>query len=286
MTARKTYPFLTDLRTAGVALILLCHFTQQSGSPYLVMSSQFFNIGNSVFFLISGLSFGIQGKIHSALKWYGKRLKRLYIPYEIMIITLLIIHIGMGCPLSAKQWILQVLGIHGWGGVWGATQTWFITSLLLCYAATPALSLLMPHLCDKKAAALFVIVMTSLPAVLAYIPHLDASLLSPVCWYALAYYAGTRLTEIRRSIPRAAIAVAVMCIGFAVRLICRHYCDGTILYDSVVSTYTHVLGAGCILYCGITPNWVMDCVLVLCVSVVIAAAANKLSKKIMTVLPG
>lgn len=68
MTVRRTYSFLTDLRTAGVALILLCHFTRQSGSPYLVMSSQFFNIGNSVFFLISGLSFGIQGKIHSALK--------------------------------------------------------------------------------------------------------------------------------------------------------------------------------------------------------------------------
>ena len=45
------YQFATWLRTVGMLMILLCHFTQQSGNSYLVMSSQFFNIGNDIFLL-------------------------------------------------------------------------------------------------------------------------------------------------------------------------------------------------------------------------------------------
>ena len=91
------YQFATWLRAAGMLMILLCHFTQQSGNSYLVMSSQFFNIGNDIFFIMSGFLFGIQEKtLNSMVQWYKKRIKRIYVPYEMMIIVLFLLHIVLG----------------------------------------------------------------------------------------------------------------------------------------------------------------------------------------------
>ena len=112
------------------------------------------------------------------------------------------------------------------------------------------------------------------------------------------------------------IALLLMCAGFAVRLGGRAAFDGTILYNQVIAAYTHVLGAFCIFYMfavavgnvkpvkvvtafaaisyevylwhymftdgplrlfGLTGIWIVDCALVLLVSLMVAWGANRVA---------
>lgn len=75
------YSFATWLRVFAMVLILLCHFFQRSNNTYLDMAAQFFNVGNNIFFVLSGFLFGIQNKKYNSIfLWYKKRIKRIYIP--------------------------------------------------------------------------------------------------------------------------------------------------------------------------------------------------------------
>lgn len=320
------YQFATWLRAVGMLMILLCHFTQQSDNSYLVMSSQFFNIGNNIFFIMSGFLFGIQGKaFNSMVQWYKKRVKRIYVPYEMMIIVLFLVHIVLGIQLNARQWGKQFLGLQGWSGVAGATHTWFITSLLICYLLTPLISEIVLNAKEnrKKIWKIIVIVFV-IPIGLAYLTSSDtATIFTPVCWYTLAYILGNRFSEINLTVGKVSISFVVMCIAFAIRILCRQQFDGTIFYTLIVAGYTHAIGAFCIFFIfayifrnikapkgveslsnisfeiylwhymftdgpiklfGLTPSWILDCVLVFTVTILVSWCFNKIASKIYKII--
>lgn len=248
---QNQYSFATWLRTFGVILILLCHFTQQNDNPYVVMSSQFFNIGNSIFFILSGFLFGIKGGIRGpVLLWYKKRLKRIYIPYEMMIITLFIIYLALKIPIQWELWIPQFIGVQGWNVVFGTTQTWFVTAILFCYLCTPVISKIILRLHgSRKRIVLLCVVLLGVPIVTAYILPADIySILTPVCSYALAFLIGVYFNKIHISGLKSIILFIVMMAGFALRVVCRMYWDDTIFYNQIVANYTHMLGALCIFF--------------------------------------
>lgn len=140
MTVKK-YNFATWLRAVAVIMILLFHFVIESNNTVLNMSAQFFNIGVDLFIILSGFLFGTQGEIKWAWVWYRKRLKRIFVPYELFILLLAVVHIVMGKFVLKMDWLWLMLGLQGSVvGVQGAEQTWFITPLLLCYAITPVVS--------------------------------------------------------------------------------------------------------------------------------------------------
>lgn len=105
---RKQFHFATWLRSAATISILLCHFVAQSTNGLLNMSAQFFNIGVELFAILSGFLFGIQGGITNARSWYKKRLKRIFVPYEIFVVLLFAIHAVCGKNLLDTDWA-------GWG---------------------------------------------------------------------------------------------------------------------------------------------------------------------------
>ena len=322
---RENIYFVTWLRVFGVLLILLCHFTRQSGNNYLIMSSQFFNIGNDIFFIMSGFLFGISGgkRFTQVLLWYKKRFTRIYLPYELMIVTLFAFHVILGYKLDTLQWIKQFMGVHGWEGVYGATQTWFVTSILLCYIFTPIISTTADEICGKrKGLTKAVLFWSILPAVIAYIfgGIVNISIFIPICWYALAFILGAKFNWVLIKRKYVIYAFVIMCIGFGVRLIGRWLCDGTILYNQIIAGYTHAIGAFCIFYIfavvfrnikpiklivgfanisyeiylwhymftdgpiklfGLTPNWVIDCIFVTCITILVATIANRISTIIL-----
>lgn len=311
--------FTVWLRAFGVLLILACHFTQQSGNAYLVMSSQFFNIGNSVFFILSGFLYGIKSKdsFQNILPWYKKRLLRIYFPYELMLLVLFIVHLLVLGEVDFGNWIPQILGIHAWNGVYGATQTWFVTSILLCYFVTPVIAKVCCEVQnDWSATVKFASLLLVMPAIIPYVSNgvfTDTTIITPIFWYALAFLIGTNFEKVVLSKRYACIAFVLMCTGFAVRLGGRVAFDGTILYNQVIAAYTHVLGAFCIFYMfavafrnvktvkivkefaaisyevylwhymftdgplklfGMSGFWMVDCALVLCVSLIVAWSAH------------
>lgn len=318
--------FTVWLRAFGVLLILACHFTRQSGNTYLILSSQFFNIGNSVFFILSGFLFGIKSKsaFQNILPWYKKRLLRIYLPYELMLVVLFIADILIIKQVDLGRWLSQILGVQAWNGVYGATQTWFVTSILLCYLITPIIAKVCNEVGNNrggvvKLASLLIV----LPAILPYVINgifVDATIIVPVFWYALAFLIGANFEKVVLTKRKAWIAFSLMCVGFLVRVVGRIAFDDTILYNQVIATYTHAFGAFCIFYIfavlfkkvrpmklisgfagisyeiylwhymftdgplrlfGLTGSWITDCALVLCVSIVVSLGAHWITNRML-----
>ena len=191
--SKKSIGFITYLRALGVVFILLCHYTQVSGNRYLEMSAQFFNIGNDIFFIISGFCFGIQKNIDSISKWYKKRAKRIFVPYELMIVVLFVVHVIVYGRIERKKWLLQIFGLQGWNGVEGATHTWFITSLLLCYLLTPLIVGITRECSENDAIKKLILFYAIAPIIIIYCSNglgIESTLITPIFLYAIAFVIG------------------------------------------------------------------------------------------------
>lgn len=280
----KRYGFATWLRVFAMVCILMCHFANESPVAYVKMSSQLFNIGVPIFFMLSGFVFGtrnnIGGGVISPIAWYGRRLKRIFIPYELFVIVLAVVSIICGKKILTVDWLLLALGLQGSVvGVNGAGQTWFITAILICYAVTPFLGRFWKWAgagndmtwsrenetpCHVKAAkpedpertggservvrstrlVTVVVTVSMVPAALAFVPiSFVPTLLSPVAWYAIAYLIGMRFDRVRFTKGRTLAAFFVIVISFGCRFAMRFFLDGTVWYDGIISGYTHVLAA-------------------------------------------
>ena len=113
------------------------------------MSAQFLNIGVPIFIILSGFLFGVREGGKNALSWYMRRIKRIYIPYELFVIILAVITILYGGNIIKRDWLFLVLGLQGSVvGVYGAEQTWFITALLFCYMLTPVIRFIVLEICN------------------------------------------------------------------------------------------------------------------------------------------
>lgn len=242
------YEFATYYRVLGTIFILLCHFTAQSSSSLINMSAQFFNIGVEMFIILSGFLFGMRGGYYkNPTDWIMKRLKRIYVPYELFVFVLLIIHVLCGRNVFHIDWFWFILGLQGSVvGVLGGEQTWFITAILLCYALTPGISYLYERALLRKTLCAILI---ATPTVLALVPPAFIHTLgSLVCWYGLAYIIGQESDRIRVFRKNAILAFTTMCASFGIRLLTKMLCDGTIMYERIVVGYTQTVAALAIFY--------------------------------------
>lgn len=248
---RKEYNFIIWLRCLGMFLILMCHYVQESTNTILSMSSQFFNIGVDIFFLISGFLFGIQ-KIQSGgvLHWYKKRLKRIYVPYEIFVISLGIITLIIGGTILKMDWLWLALGLQGSVvGVRGAGQTWFITVLLLCYLLTPVMLKAIDALKNAKKLWILFIVSACFPAIWAmFTLEWVSTIFSPLSIYVLALIIGRCFDSIKLNKPLIIPAFFIMLFSFTIRILGKMLFDDTALYNRGIVTYTQVIVAFCIFY--------------------------------------
>lgn len=319
---KKQFYFATWLRAAAMISILLCHFTAQSSNTLLNMSAQFFNIGVDLFIILSGFLFGTHRGETNVRLWYQKRLKRIFVPYEIFVIILFAVHVVCGQNLLNINWIWLALGMQGSVvGVLGAEQTWFITPLLLCYVITPLLD---KFFCPERPKGQIIggLVIAGIAPLLwaAFKTAAVHTLLSLVSYYILAFAIGRNFQEIPRTKRGAAATFLIMVFSFAVRLIAHHFFDGTVLYERVICGYTQNLAAFCIFYLfavifaekkpvwvvqelskisfeiylvhymfcvgpvrlfGLTPYWIISCILVTAVTIVIAIVVHRLAEVII-----
>lgn len=317
---RKEYSFATYYRVLGMIFILLCHFTQESINPYLNMSAQFFNIGVDMFIILSGFLFGTRiGQMGNTIQWLKRRFKRIYVPYELFIATLFVIHLFYDKNVLKLDWLWLSLGLQGSVvGILGAEQTWFITSILLCYLATPILDKCSAGSNHRRNVIKGILMIA--PAMLALIPQAYVSVvLSPICWYGVAFLAGSEFEGIRIHTRGFFRAFLIMCGSFCVRLVARMLIDGTILYDRIVTSYTQVIAAFAMFYIvayltqekpmglimrfvssisfevylyhymfcvgpvrlfSLTENWLVECCLVTIISIVISCSMKKVSDRV------
>lgn len=243
--------YATWARAFGAVFILLCHYCEYSSNNYIKLSSNIWNIGVQLFFILSAFLFGTHAIQKPYSKWYNKRLKRIYIPLIIFSICLFIIFIIKKQTIKVSSWLLLAAGLHGCitsGSILGAGHTWFITSLILCYIFTPLISFAAEKIKSSRI-WVFTVVMFVMPAVLSLAHSSQLSrLVAPLFFYAIAFIVGKYKDRIKLSFPFALLAVAVTGASFAARFVLNKLCDGTFFYDDVVAVYTHWIAAFGIFY--------------------------------------
>lgn len=248
---KKDIQFAEVMRFLGVILILLCHYTEQSTNVLLNMSAQFLNIGVPIFIILSGFLFGIREGGKNALSWYIKRIKRIYIPYELFVIILAVVTLLHGGNVVTNDWLFLVLGLQGSVvGVYGAEQTWFITVLLFCYLFTPVIRFIVLEIRESRnKIIIYTAIILMIPIFLSFIPPAFVyTLFTPFCWYALAYLIGYKFTEIKLTSIGTICSFSLMILVFGVRILMRMVFDGSYLYDRITVGYTQAIAAFCIFY--------------------------------------
>lgn len=130
---------ISFIRAAAVILIVTCHFFQGYGSQYAFI----LNVGVQTFLYMSGfLAAGT--RMDSIKNWYGKKAKRILIPYLCFLVPVLILyHFAAPGKTSAAADLIYLTGLQGFAPgnytIDGLGHLWFITVILLSYAITPIL---------------------------------------------------------------------------------------------------------------------------------------------------
>lgn len=316
---RKQVNFISWLRFFAVICILVCHLVQTSSISPIRMSAQFFNIGVEIFILISGFCFGLQGKISDIKAWYIKRIKRIYIPYEIFLAVLAIVYLIVGREFEGRKWLWCISGLLV--PVKGVTHAWFIATILLCYCITPILILLCRKK-DKKIVTYLALLL--MPLVVSLIPNDTlAAYLPHVFFYSIAYLYGYEYKEITMDFKKITCCVVTSVMAAIIRIAGRVMFDGTILYDRIICKYTQYViafslffifgmifnqvkpGKVCEYVCkisfeiylchymfivgpislmNVTPYWLMNCAIVVTVSFLLASLLNIVNAKLIKLL--
>lgn len=247
---KEQIPFIVWIRTISVGLILLCHLAITSSNPYIVMSSQLFNVGVNIFIIISGFLFGYLGVKRPYRKWLLKRMKRIYCPYWVFLAVITMIHMVQRCKITLSSFIRSVLGIHGFTYVFSGFQhTWFISAILLCYLMTPLIDMFVSWLLSPRNERKFwpfICVIICMPVGIAFLR--EYAILGTIPFYALAFILGRKWENINIQKKEATIAASGVIISFALRFFVRILIDDSILYTNIVAVYTHYFAAFCFLF--------------------------------------
>lgn len=238
---KKELSFIVWLRVVSMASILLCHITQTHASPYVVMTSQIFNVGVNIFIIISGFLFGLLGVRRPYTKWYTKRLRRIFIPYWIFLLAHWLIRSLSGLRSSVLQWGMSAIGMQFFLFYpRGAEHTWFITAILLCYLIAPLLAEAVRRIPRRYHLHLALTILAGSP-MLTFLPQ--APVLLCTAFFALAFLLGAHWEEVHLWKRTAPIAIAVICCAFLLRFMARVFIDGHFFYSSIICPYTHYIAA-------------------------------------------
>ena len=242
MITKEESRIVTINRTIATVLILLCHYV--GWFPRIAFTGQFFNVGVSVFFIISGYLYG-QKKIGNVLTWLKRRYVTLSVPLYLYYVigTVFLFVLGLLEPIngiSIFKILLHLQGILG-GGI-GNLQTghlWFVTFIFICYLITPGLQLLDLNL--KQ----FVCTMIGVSVIEIFI-MLTIGTYGYLSWtpgifsYVIAYYIAGHWNK-KISNKAIMLLTALMIASVGLRLGTKGFIDGTNLYNLVIVAYTHCI---------------------------------------------
>ena len=204
------------------------------------------NVGVYVFLLISGMLYA-KKTIVDGVGFIKKRWIRLCIPMYYLAAFLLIFNILNGRPQvlwSIPTYLLDLQGmefiVSGWKPYQmnGLGQLWFLTAIMICYfLLIPVKKLEKRGTGDRKVHAPFIFAMLFLADIfLAYTLRVQLN-------YFITFFLGYALGDCAQRLGRKqyGLMTAAMICAMAVRLLCRSWVDGTVLYNDLVVPFTHMV---------------------------------------------
>lgn len=226
----------TDLvyyRVAATVSIFLCHIFAKSSIPLLQMSTQFFNVGVSMFFVLSGYLYGMNRIKSTVRKWYYKRCIRICVPEYIFALVLLLIHLALSYRIIPLNWAFLALNLQGFEiYVNGAEHLWYLTVILFCYLVTPLLDkLFKPEKPSVAAVVCVLLFVSAFSVVCAYFIHRHTAIyIVYILLYIIAFLLGRYCKSFVAE--RNVFLCVAFAFGFAmIRLAGKIFADGSTLYD-------------------------------------------------------
>ena len=225
------------LRIMAMFMIVACHLVQEYNSDTIAMTAQFFNVGVYVFFLISGFLYG--GKeIGGFLKWFIKRMTKLLIPVYIFLIFVFAMNYLILGSFSIEKIFVYLFNLQGvFGTVLGASHLWFLTTIMFCYGLIPLFSVIRKWKSNLRS-GLFLLAILMMALIISFTYKYAGQQLFYILTFALGYLFGPKLKKIPANWAMLLCTIGLM---FIIRLVARKFVDGTILYDVIVSSITHIV---------------------------------------------
>lgn len=128
------------VRVVAMFMIIFDHMIEPINLPLKSIFSQFFNSGIYIFIFLSGYLAG-QKEICNWKKWYIKKIKRIMIPYWIVIAVCFAYETICLHNFNWKLWLVMFCNLQG---IFGTTYTtvplWFVTLIMILYLLTPIYS--------------------------------------------------------------------------------------------------------------------------------------------------
>lgn len=236
-------------RVLATIFIFLCHIFGKSNIPIVQMSSQFFNVGVSMFIVLSGFLYGMNTVKRPIGKWYCKRWLRICISEYIFVLILFVVHLAVSNTIKPLNWIVLLLNLQGVEiYVNGAEHLWYLTVILFCYLITPLLDKLFNK--EKPSPVriwLILLSVASFSVVCAYFIHRHTAIyLVYVLLYMAAFLLGRyQCSFVSNQNVVLCVFVAALFAGF--RLVGKFFADGSTLYDVFIVGITQGAIALCLL---------------------------------------
>ena len=229
------------IRICGATFIFLCHACNESGTFVGSVLGQFFCVGVSIFFILSGYLHGLKLPPQGIPKWYGKKLKQLLIPLYIFLAILAIFYLAAGYSIELSRWLQTIIPNCGLSQKYipGCGQLWFLTHLLVCYLITPALQKFARP--NRRGFITIGLLWLAICVLLAYtVDPIWCTLLGSLLSYAVGFYVLPYFLCKKHSY---AVLLGTALFFCCCRLTFRHFFDGTPFYNSV-ATEIYSLGLG------------------------------------------
>lgn len=230
-------------RVVSMFMIIGCHVFSWLGINSLAM---ILNVGIYTFLIISGILYSTK-IITQPWAFIKKRWGKLCVPMYLLVLFLLIYNIIVSNYSAVQSIPTYLTNLQGLGFIIGGLDLpqmnglghlWFLTVIMLCYLLLVIVKRIEDYI-DFNATSVVAVSVVSfciLDVVLAYTINVQLN-------YFIAFFIGYIFGKIERRTPlRSYVCISgTMLCAMAIRLMMRSLCDGTITYNSIVVSFTHIV---------------------------------------------
>ena len=142
MSSEVRYACFDAVRACAIVLIMVCHWSRGAGYPFV--GDWCGIVGNSLFFILSGLLLGIgwhsKGCPRYGMTFLKRRCRRLFPAFWLVLLVYLVIMMLKGASLPIVRFIANLIGMSWFCKLEGAGYLWFVTAILIFYGEVVLLS--------------------------------------------------------------------------------------------------------------------------------------------------
>lgn len=221
---------ISYLRVVAIISIVACHFLQYEDNNW----AWILNVGVQIFFFISGFLYGFK-QIGNWPHWFLRRIKRVYIPYIVVVFVLLPIYFVIGGDIKSniRSTICYVTDTQWFGGgIKGIGHLWFITAIFICYFITPVL-----HALRRKSSLMLGLVICYEMLDLLVL-HYNISFFEPLFIFSFGYF-WVNSNRVSKKLSMAFVSIV------AIGIICCIDWQHILMYDGIQNRMLHI-------FCGLS----------------------------------